>query len=592
LAVKDDIVNELILKSHRDTPDEAADALYWLSSWSISGDLGQVSYENGLKRLMTAAEKGSAKARARIWNSYAALGIPFPHHRSGDLEQWLVDAVLQDEFPGSQSLVELFPEQFPAAQEGLRTIYCGYGQDCFGDQWREEYPLEPPERFMKIILHSGLDINHVHDSYGPEMTCSMTWLHYAASMGNLHVVQLLLQHGSDPNIPNGYAESAFFMACQGGHYDVACCLFPITELLTDSKLRPTTELHFLDRFEKTVLGDMASKLLAKGVDIDSQNNIGQTPLNAILYRNGVNCMDAIRVLLRKGADPLVKDQTRIHPLSQAAVNLSKCQFTEVLRLVPPERRLEAQADVLWALMELSTFDSLARGGTGYRQRLRDILEMLAVDDGICQQLETMTCHPLLNFACGSAPIEMVRILLDLRPKSEVNLYRGSLLKDWHTPLHAAVVENRLDVVQLLLDSGADPTLLSTAEWTPLFYAVIRSPEIVSVLLQHVFDTKPEREAKDFLDKKDRAGATAFATAVVGQFFESADILVSYGTDYLAFTIPHPIDNLCFMNILAWSCYMAPQVKYLFSKMDDQSAGFIVDNEGTTILHCVAGVPIG
>jgi len=536
---------------------------------------------------MTAAEKGSAKARAHIWNSYAALGIPFPHHRSGDLEQWLVDAVLQDEFPGSQTLVELFPEQFPAALEGLRTIYCGYGQDCFGDQWREEYPLEPPERFMKIILHSGLDINHVHDVDGSEMTCSMTWLHYAASMGNLHVVQLLLQHGSDPNVLNGYAESAFFMACRSGHYDVACCLFPITELLTD---RPTTELHFLDRFEKTVLGDMALKLLAK-VDIDCQDNIGQTPLKAILDRNGINCMDAIHVLLCKGADPLVEDQARVHPLSQAAVNFSKCQFTEVLRFVPPERRLKAQADVLWTLMEVSTFDSLARGGTGYCQKLRDILEMLAVDDSICQQLETITCLPLLNFACGSAPIEMVRILLDLRPKSEVNLYRELVLKSWLTPLHAAVVENRLDVVQLLLDSGADPTLL-TAEWTPLFYAVIRSPEIVSVLLQHVFDTKPEREAKDFLDKHDQAGATAFGIAAVGQFYESADILISYGTDYLAFTIPHPFDKLCFMNILAWSCYMAPQVKYLFSKMDNQSAGFIVDNEGTTILHCVAGVPIG
>jgi len=118
--------------------------------------------------------------------------------------------------------------------------------------------------------------------------------------------------------------------------------------------------------------------------------------------------------------------------------------------------------------------------------------------------------PLLIFACGSAPIEMIRILLNLRPKSEVNLYRGSL-EDWHTPLHAAVVENRLDVVQLLLDSGADPALISPAEWTPLFYAAIRSPEMVSVLLQ---DTNPEGKGIIFLDKQDRAGATAFATAIL------------------------------------------------------------------------------
>jgi hypothetical protein len=156
LAVKDDIINELIASSHSDTdnqPKEAADALYWLSLWSISGDLGPVPYENSLKWLMIAAESGSIKARACIWNVHAALGIPFPYHQRGELEQWLVEAVLQDEHPaGCHSLWELFPELFPRALEGFRTVYCGYGQDCFGDQWREEYPLEPQEKFWKSFL--------------------------------------------------------------------------------------------------------------------------------------------------------------------------------------------------------------------------------------------------------------------------------------------------------------------------------------------------------------------------------------------------------------------------------------------------------
>jgi ankyrin repeat protein len=181
----------------------------------------------------------------------------------------------------------------------------------------------------------------------------MTWLHYAASMGSLQVVQLLLQHGSDPNALNGYKETPFFMACQAGHYNVACCLLPVTDFTSYSnELRSTTELHFLDRFDKAFIEDMASKLLEKGIDVDSQNNIGQTPLNAILDRNGVNCMNSVQVLLQKGADPLVKDETRINPLSQAAVNLSKSQFMEVFSFVPYEKQLEAQADALWALMEL------------------------------------------------------------------------------------------------------------------------------------------------------------------------------------------------------------------------------------------------
>ena len=123
-----------------------------------------------------------------------------------DLKEWLVDACVRDEHPAQATLMELFPELIPQCLETLRTSYCGYGQDCFGDKWRSEFPLESPDAFIEAVLQSDLDINKLHDY--PGLVCGMTWLHYASSCGRLDIVRSLVEYGSNPNVRNEYGESA------------------------------------------------------------------------------------------------------------------------------------------------------------------------------------------------------------------------------------------------------------------------------------------------------------------------------------------------------------------------------------------------
>lgn len=584
--MKDDLILELEAKASPNTymqqheeNQEAAEASYTLSSWYFSGELGIFSYDKGLEWLLKAARYGSMKARSRVWRVHTVLGNSFPSRHKEELREWLADAVVHYEYPGEICMMINFPEHMPQVIKELRTVYGGYGQDCFGDQWREEYPLCPSINFMQIIQESNHDINQCHEDVG------MTWLHYAASMGDAEVVKLLLLDGSDPDVLNQYEETPLFMACQGGHYEAACSLIP----LTNAKGSPSAiELEHLDKFDLDVLEDIAAKLVERTPDIDSTDCLGRTPLNTILNMNGLQCMDAARILLRLGSNPLRRDGENVSPLSQAAVNLSVYQFNEILGFVPAEERIGAKVDALVTLMECPFHDSIARSGKDYCEDLQSILRIL-VDDIVCQRYREIYGLPLLNMASAVASFEIVRALISLLPSTAMDEFQRSS-KDWCTPMQAAVVENRPEVVELLLRSGAAVVIPHEIEWTPLFYAAIWTPTLVSLLLKDVFKKLPREEALAFVNKLDTSGASAFAIAVAGGFFDCADMLVRYGAEYQRFTIPYSESKERYMSVLGWSCYMAPQVEYLLSL--EKPSGLVIDSAGTTILHCVSGVPMG
>lgn len=503
------------------------------------------------------------------------------------LPNWLGDAVLQYEYPGEMTMMENFPKQMPLLLRKLRTIYCGYGQDCFGDEYREEYPLDSPKTFIQQVHESDLGINDRHKEVG------MTWLHYAASMGNLEVVKLLVLEGSDPNVINVFYETPLFMACQGGHADVIAYLLPWTDITkhnktTELKHNKATELEHLDKFRPEDIEDIASKLHSRASDINDTDSIGRTPLTTILNMNGPQCLEAIRLLLNLGSDPLIKDDEGVCAFSQAVVNLSVSQFNEILKHIRPELRVDAKVDALAALMDCPFHDSIVRVGTDYSAHISAILKLL-VDDAVCQHYKIKYGHPLLNVSSAIASLELIRALIPLLPVAAVNEFQLSA-KGWSTPLQAAVVENRPQVVDLLLQQGATPAIPHPTEWTILFYAAIWTPTVVSYLLKHVEKTMEKAEALEFVNRCDSDGATAFATAVAGGFFDCADVFVEYGVNYQSFTLPYSRTEDRLMSVLGWSCYMAPQVDYLLQL--SQPADFVIDSLGTTILHCVCGVPMG
>lgn len=67
------------------------------------------------------------------------------------------------------------------------------------------------------MQHERLSIN-ARDEF------EYTPLHWASSYGQLHTVQLLLQHGAQANLAAPDRVTALLLAAAGGHHEVVKCL--------------------------------------------------------------------------------------------------------------------------------------------------------------------------------------------------------------------------------------------------------------------------------------------------------------------------------------------------------------------------------
>ncbi|KAF2462866.1 uncharacterized protein BDR25DRAFT_320419 [Lindgomyces ingoldianus] len=594
MAASDDIVSNWSTRSISEinsadciAVERGAQRLFWLSRALISGLLGPDSKSIALDWLFQSANAGSTEAKASVHRLFSALKEPIP---IDSLYNWLVDACYGGEELAEYSLKELYPKMYPGVLEILKTTYCGYGQDCFGEQWRNEYPLGYLDDIVEDSLEEGQNIDKLHDY--PGLVCGMTWLHYAASNGRFDTVQLLINKGADPNVTNEYGETPLFMACQAGHFEVAVLLFPVTQNRPESwDDFAANELHHLVRFDQDRIGEAAKMLLEWGANINQQNgDRQQTPLAFILNQHGLNCVEAAKKLLSLGADPLIKDYHGLDCLAHASCQLSSDLVELVLHYVPPEMLVQRKTDALWFVLEMDNYEVLVNGGEHYVDKLEKTVKLLIDKETSCS-FQDITGHSVLTFACAKASLAVVQCLAKLIPNYQFTEWRPST-EEWYTPLMAAVVRNRTEIVEYLLELGVDPCVShQNNQWTPLFYAVSGSPQIVRALVQFVERTCSLDAATEYVNKRDETESTAFDIAVAGEFFDAANVLAAYQPDFLVYRFPYSLDSTCLFNSLGLAVEKRYQLFYLLDLMGPVDEPPKVDNEGVTVLHCVCGVPI-
>lgn len=154
----------------------------------------------------------------------------------------------------------------------------------------------------KKLIKKGANIN-IADKYGE------TILDLATSVGDIYFVELLLQNGVDLNIGNPLGN-----AISEGRFEFVK-LF--VEHGADIHKKYTYSSYAI--YDASLYYEKNSEilyyLLEKGVDVNVQNNYGDTPL---LQASFEGYFELVRILLNNGADPRIKNTA-----NKDAIDLAK-----------------------------------------------------------------------------------------------------------------------------------------------------------------------------------------------------------------------------------------------------------------------------
>jgi ankyrin repeat protein len=356
---------------------------------------------------------------------------------------------------------------------------------------------------VKALLKSGADVNAPHGD-------GMTALHWAASNGDAAMTQMLLSAGANIRATTRLGGiTALHLASQAGHTPVVSALIAAGADVNTATSTGATALMLAARGGSA---DTAMRLIETGADINAtEKAFGQT---ALMVAAGLDRADVVRLLLARGADWKMAS----------------------------------------SVADLKTLTSVIDDGTGRPQQQQAGGGVAGVTRGYRynELVGTQGGLTALHFAARQGSAAAAKALVD--GGASVNLPSPG---DKATPLLVAVINGHFDLAAMLVDSGADPNLVSDAGVSPLYatvnvqwapiaaYPQPRSHlqqsrtylEVMTLLLERGADPNARVHRKVWFsgynfDQSgvDEAGATAFWRAAYAADVAAMKLLVSHGAD--------------------------------------------------------------
>src|SRR5436190_4199638 len=275
---------------------------------------------------------------------------------------------------------------------------------------------------VKTLLKSGADVNAAQGD-------GMTALHWAATNGDMPLVQMLLSAGANIRATTRLGGiTALHMASQNGHADVVATLIAAGADPNAATSTGATSLMLAARSGNT---DTVTRLVETGADINArEKGFGQT---ALMVAAGLDRADVVKLLLSRGADWKAAS-------SIADLKALSASPTEDGTGRPPQAPAAAPRG-----------PDVAGVTRGYRYN-----ELIGTQGGLTA----------LHFAVRQGSAAAAHALVEAG--ADVNLVSPG---DQASPLLVALINGHFDLAAFLLEKGANPNLLSDAGVSPL-YAVL------------------------------------------------------------------------------------------------------------------------
>lgn len=332
--------------------------------------------------------------------------------------------------------------------EALRVLLRAAGAGLDNDDllWVIEPASEGRIGPVRTYVQAGGDVNLPGNSF--------TALHRAACAGRLEIVELLLQAGADVNLgPNNW--TPLHGAAESGHRAVVQRLLDAGAKMDVARPWGWRPIHSALWFGHT---ESARLLLERGSKMD------------LLVAIGLGRTDEALKLLET---PLPEESAG-PPEPPPAFWAARCGQLDLLkRLVRDKAALCEELPVKFHSLKGATLLHVA-AGAGHADVVRWLIEQGAPVDRASGTIGWFNgCTPL-HFAAESGKIEAAKALLAAGASIEGAAHdSGSTArpaKASRTPLLAAVRENQREMVEFLLDRGADIEAASSPYVTALSLA--------------------------------------------------------------------------------------------------------------------------
>ncbi|EWC44545.1 hypothetical protein DRE_06717 [Drechslerella stenobrocha 248] len=294
-----------------------------------------------------------------------------------------------------------------------------------------------------------------------------TPLHQAAQGGRTEIVKLLLANGADPDARDSSGVSPLWTAAQKGSAEIVKLLLN----LNDAEPLPRPD-------------GATPKVDPNVVTSDGK----RTPLHQAA-QNG--CVDVVRILLERGADPDPRDQHGISPLWSAAQG----GFEEIVKMLLATKGADAEVISTSGSNRRPLHQAAQNGHTG-------VCKLLLAHGVQHEPLDNTNCSPLF-FAAQGGHAEIVEILLS-KGSSPENAWEKGNKGGRRYCLHQAAQNGHAKVASLLLGAGAN---VEPDEYIPdeglLPSSSSDSSDTAEEGPRKVSGYKSRRKYERFLEKKGR-----------------------------------------------------------------------------------------
>lgn len=304
---------------------------------------------------------------------------------------------------------------------------------------------------VRSLLRDGADVNA---SQGDGMTA----LHWAAELDHADLANLLIFGGAHLESTTRLgAFTPLLVASRAGSAQVIGALLDAGASIEARTTTGETALHFA-----AASGSVAATglLLERGADVNAvEATKGQTPL---MFAAAMNRVDVVRVLLERGADLRAATAIVDYPAVAARDEVLAEQRTRRLSM------LHGGDVLIDRPVDGTAADDEDPTPAGDEIEVPVIPENNADRKPLSydQLVGKQGGNTALHYAAREGNIEVVEALLDAG--ADINSVSGG---DHTSPLLSATVNGHFDLAMRLLERGADPTLASDPGATPLYIAV-------------------------------------------------------------------------------------------------------------------------